>query len=243
MYTISTMRAGPIVIQKKYPSYHKSDTPQRRRWKQETRSALQIRTKNMKTAGFKLRMYVAHNFTAADTFATFTCSDKWLPKDYKEAVKMMARYLRRLGRFMQQRCGKKLKWIYVIEHKHGAGRYHFHMISNVPLRYAAEAIALWDYGTSNNQAFRPVRLETDERPDALYMVKEAADRPEDARLWHKSRNVTYPPETREQVEDSYSLDANLPAGARKLPGCECFALPVQGMSYEVLIYSLPDNFT
>lgn len=252
MFTLLTRRAGPFVMQTLYPSFHKSDTPERRREKSAMRSKAN-RAKNLRAQWKILLLYLAFNFTPAETTLTLTFSDAFLPKgkndreQRKEVRRMMEYYLRKLRKLLPKWCGKHLKYIYVIESKHGEGRYHVHMVSNIPIRYMKAVLALWPYGTYTNQEMDVLPLDANHNVAwaavAHYLAKEGVeDRDLGCFLWHKSRNVIFPPETREQVEDTYTLKDHLPTWAFIVERSS-FERPTGGGRYEYIWYARADNST
>ena len=233
-----------MVIETLYPSFSKWDTAEVRRWKTSLRTKAN-RAKNDKTSRRRALIYLAHNFNcpARVSVSTFTFSDAWLPRSYKEVSARMSAYFRTLRPISAKEWGGPLKYFYVIEHKHGEGRFHVHMVWNVPMWAKGRALSLWPYGTKNNQEMKP--LERDSAGhityEALskYMTKEAQDdRPVGAYMWHKSRNVTYPKEITQQVPDGYVLRAHMPPNAYVLERDEVQRL-ARGGRYEYLMYCTP----
>lgn len=244
MYTKKTIRAGNIVFETLYPSFNRWDTAETRRLKSALRTKAN-RAKNDKTARRRGLIYLAHNFNrpAQDSVATFTFSDKWLPRSYAEVSARMESYFRLIRPLASRVCGETLKYFYVIEHTHGEGRFHVHMVWNVPMKEKARVLRLWPYGEKNNQEMKP--LERDSAGHITYtalseyMTKEAQDdRPVGAYMWHKSRNVVYPKETTEQVPDDYHISQNLPANAFVLEREDKLRAD-RGGRYEYAMYYLP----
>lgn len=243
MYTKKKIQAGDLVIETLYPSFHKWDTPEARRWKRGLRSKAN-RAKNDKTARRRALLYLAHNFRQdRASVATFTFSDQWQPRSYREVSGRMEFYLRKLRTRARKRDGEPLKYLYVIEHRHGEGRFHVHMVWNIPMGEKAAALALWPYGTRNNQEMKPLERDASGGVTwealAAYLTKEAQeDRPVGAYMWHKSRNVVFPKEETEQVPDSYVLRRRLPRAAFVLEHEEQDR-PATGGRYEYVMYRLP----
>ena len=197
-----TVIAGPLVKVVEY-------TPQMPRDKGLTRSARRKATDeahkalNHRTAQGRLEEKLAANFSSRDFFATFTYRPGEEPATRKEAKEQRAQYIRRL-REARKRRGQPLQWIFALENKHGAGRYHFHAVMNSTGGEAdrEEIISLWEHGNVHIERLFNEAHDSGEDFNtwlqvARYMTKE---RPEDgpdttpngAQIYSCSRNLRRP---------------------------------------------------
>ena len=138
-------QAGAVVRELIYTPPRNYDLPKARGEKQHITSMAR-QAMNDRRAWLKLLLLIAANFIwGRHIFATLTFDNDHLPANRKEAQRLIAKYLRRL-RDTLRRQGRELKYIYVIECKHGAGRYHYHLILNLTKRDEELIRSLWDYG-------------------------------------------------------------------------------------------------
>ena len=71
-----------------------------------------------------VEMLIQNNFTAEDWYCVLTFQEDKLPP---EKVKADAKFQYFLKRLKQAGCSG-LRYLKVLEHRHGAGRYHFHVV-------------------------------------------------------------------------------------------------------------------
>lgn len=204
-----TIISGPIVETVIYTAPEPRDGPRERAEKSRMTTAAQ-KAVNDNCARRKLSRLISTNFTWKDLFATLTYRDGSLPVDRKEARKLLAAFLRKL-RDARRRRGAELKYIYVTEDKHGDGRIHHHVILNATGEDMEELRSLWTYGDI-------VDVEYIGKHDfdgwAVYMSKEAGDRPNGARMWTPSKNLKKPIVNYEYVTSDTTL--TFPPGVEPL---------------------------
>lgn len=212
-----TIYAGFLVKVVEYTPPMPRDTPQQRAAKHKATTAAQKRL-NYRTAQGKLEVKLAANFTSKDYFCTFTYEPGQEPSSRKEANQHKAQYVRRV-RAQRRKRGQNMKWIFSVENKHGAGRYHLHaVISSADPRLDLDELrSLWPYGhVEISRLFDSEHKFNTWLDVARYMTKE---RPEDgkdctpvgAQIYSCSRNLTPPRIETEWIEDSTPLD--MPPGA------------------------------
>ena len=95
-----------------------------------------------------LGLLMATNFKLNDFFLTLTFDDEHLPRTRKEAMKAVKEFTRLLKRHRLLRK-QDLKYIYCIESKHEAGRYHIHMVMNATGQDVEAILSLWSYGLAD----------------------------------------------------------------------------------------------
>ncbi|MBQ8936049.1 MAG: hypothetical protein IJ049_06640 [Oscillospiraceae bacterium] len=209
-------QAGAVTREMLYTPPRNYDQPKARSEKQHITSMAR-QAMNDRRAWLKLLLLIAANFVwGRHIFVTLTCDNAHLPANRKGAQRLIAKYLRRL-RDTLRRQGRELKYIYVIECKHGEGRYHYHLILNLTKRDEELIRSLWDWGKVVD--VQTLRQDEKGKPDyeavARYMAKESVDgRPVGARMWVGSRNLKRPERRSEWVSESASL--SLPAGCIEL---------------------------
>ena len=142
-----------------------------------------------------------HNFTGADYYCVLTFRDEKLPDRSRYADHRFSYFVRQL-----QKSGvRSVRYLKVLEHKHGAGRYHFHAVvsgDGLTERLIRET---WGrtYGQVYVSRFRPWKAPR----LAGYLAKEAPDIV-GGRVYSRSRppnGLIDPPVTRESVSDEYQL--------------------------------------
>lgn len=190
-----------------YTPPNKWDTPQAQREKRGHSSEARKRM-NDKTAKGKLKMILAANFTPEDYLVTLTYRDEALPARRQTAQRDVKKYIATL-RAVRKARGEVLRYIYTIEHKHGEGRYHVHMVLNQSRGNDFEEIrSLWTHGevieiqpltewaSPGNPGYTAI---------AEYLAKESGDRPLGSRMWTGSTNLAKPKEESYWVADSETI--------------------------------------
>lgn len=204
------IEAGPLVVETIYPAPNPRDTPETRAGKKRLSSAAQQRM-NLKYAWQKLELLIAANFGKGDLWVTFTCDDDHLPKSRAEAQAKIKGFFRRL-RKARGRLGQTLKYLYTIEHRHGDGRWHYHVLLNSTGDDFRTLMGLWGSGQVD---IRRIRIDREKNFETLakYMCKEQRDCI-GQRLWSGSKNLTRPKPECCRVPDDTPLD--IPKGATEL---------------------------
>ncbi len=185
-----TITAGPLVMEAVYPASRVRDGPRVRQGKRELSSKAQ-QLMNQKYAWQKLKLLMAANFGPRDIFATFTYSDEHLPFLKKEVQRDLTAFVRDL-RNERRKAGRELKYIRSIEHKHGEGRWHVHMLINATGDDYDQICRLWQKGAVE---FRKIRVNREKNFETLakYFCKEGRDKPGE-RLWSGSKGNLKKPE-------------------------------------------------
>lgn len=207
-----TIIAGSLVKIVEYTPPMPRDTPQQRAAKHKATTAAQ-RKLNFRTAQGRLEEKLAANFTRQDYFLTLTYEPGAEPRTRKEANQHKQKYIRQL-RAQRSRRGQGLKWVFAVENKHGAGRYHLHAVINSadPRLDLDELRSLWPYGhVEVTRLFDTEHKFATWLDIARYMTKE---RPEDgkdetpvgAQIYSCSRNLTPPRVITEWIEEGAPID-------------------------------------
>lgn len=186
----------------------KWDTPQERRERRGHSSEARKRM-NDKTAKGKLKLLLAANFGPEDLLVTLTYRDEDLPSRRNTVYEDVRKYFKAL-RTVRRARGEELKYIYVIEHKHGEGRYHIHAVINRSSRLSREEVkSLWTHGEiTEAKQFRDIATPTNPGYTAAaeYLAKEGVeDRPLGSKMWTGSRNLVKPTEESYWVSDSATI--------------------------------------
>ena len=171
---------------------------------------------------------IQNNFTARDWYCTLTFTEDRLPPEKVKADFRFAYFIKQLRR---QGC-TDMKYLKVLEHKHGDGRFHFHCLLSGTALDADRIRTAWGgiYGHAHVSQLRP----WDVPGLARYISKEAPDRI-NRRAYSRSRppnGLTDPVITREIVSDQYQLA--VPYGCRLIerePRCENAYGSVSTLSY------------
>lgn len=180
--------AGPLVVECVYPAPNPRDSLGVRQGKKALSSEAQRRM-NLKYAWQKLELEIAANFGTRDIYATLTYDDDHLPGSRKECAAAVKAFLRKL-RAARMKQGQELRYIYVIEHKHGDGRWHVHILLNSTGSDYDLIRTLWGQG---NAEFKSLRVDREKNYESLarYLCKEQRDKV-GQRLWSGSRNLRKP---------------------------------------------------
>lgn len=160
---------------------------------------------------------IQNNFTRDDFFCTLTFTEERLPPEKVKADKRFSYFIWML----RKRGCQHIRYLKVLEHKHGSGRFHFHVILAGVGLTASVIRETWGntYGHAHVSQLRP----WDVPGLARYLSKEAPDRI-NKRSYSRSRppnELTDPVITRELVPDNYELI--VPFGCsliERTPWCE-----------------------
>lgn len=183
-----TMIAGHLVKEVIYTAPEPNDSPRARAEKSRMTTAAQ-KALNDKAARNRLELLIATNFEGRDLWVTLTYRNQCLPRTREEAKENMRRFLRQLRAHRKAR-GQGLKYIYNTENRHGAGRFHHHIILDATERDIEVIRGLWIYGDVVDLKHVGDR---DAATLAEYMTKEGiGGRPVGAQLWTASRNLARP---------------------------------------------------
>ncbi len=200
------IEAGPLVRQAIYTPPTNRDAPRERREKEHATTAARQRM-NDKRAKKQLELLLAANFDHRDVILTLTYDREHLPRNRKESVRCLTRFIRRL-RDSLRRQGRSLDYIYTTEEKHGAGRLHHHMALNLTPKDKDLVCSLWENGSVKEMK----HLERDNHGNvnyyaiAEYMAKESVEgRPVGARMWTCSKYLKKPVHRTEWVSENTVL--------------------------------------
>lgn len=157
------------------------------------KKAKEKRLLNDRSSSKYLVRLIQSNFKTGDIFATLTCDESHIPKDYNDAHKMMTLYIQRLNYERKKRNLEKAKYIYVISHSSKSKvRWHFHLF--VDGKMEMDLIeSKWKAGRRNQTR----RLQEDDdglKGIALYFAKQVSDREKNQKRWGASVGLKKPKE-------------------------------------------------
>lgn len=228
---IITVRAGRLFYGVVYTQATAADTDRVRREKLKASSAARKKL-NFRAAWQKLALLLAANFDERDFLVTFTYDDEHLPAAKETAVNCLRKYIRVLR---GERAKRKLllKYVYVTEDQHGAGRVHHHMVLNGADGDTELIRSLWTGGAIVD--IKPINPR-EYAALAQYLTKEPRDAGSSngKRSWTPSLNLVKPERTSELVEDYVTISA--PPGAEIL---ETDGLQNSWGSYTYIMCLLP----
>ena len=178
------------------------DSEHVRAGKSKITSAAQ-RDLNFRTAQGRLEMLLAANFGSKDLFCTLTYRDEDLPGSHAVAKARVREFLK-LFRNQGKRQDAVLKYVYVIEGKHGDKRYHHYRVINAVSSADLETIcSLWQYGDVVDVERIADRAYIDV---ARYITKETAeDKPVGAQMWTRGRNLEKPTVESKFIDDNETI--------------------------------------
>ncbi|BDF69155.1 hypothetical protein CE91St41_01360 [Oscillospiraceae bacterium] len=183
-----TITAGNLVKTILYNAPEPRDGERARAAKSRITSAAQ-KAMNDKTARGRLEMLLAANFTRRDLFLTLTYRPTDLPAQRAQAVKNVRRFLKLLREYRKAR-GIPMKYVYVTEDKHGAGKLHHHIVLKATERDIEVIRSLWPHGDVVDIEYIGSR---EYATWAGYVTKEGVQgRPVGAQMWTASRNMVKP---------------------------------------------------
>lgn len=171
---------------------------------------------------------IQNNFTPEDYYCTMTFRDEKLPDKPKYADTRFTYFIKALRK---AGCGG-VRYLKVLEHKHGVGRYHFHAVLSADGLTESLIRETWGrtYGHAYVGRFRPWKA-----PGlAGYLAKEAPDIV-GGRVYSRSRppnGLEDPIITREFVSDDYRMV--VPYGCElieRVPRCENAYGSVESLSW------------
>lgn len=171
---------------------------------------------------------IQNNFTSEDWYCTLTFTEERLPPEKVKADSRFAYFIK-----MLRRCGgRNIRYLKVLEHRHGDGRFHFHAVLSGDGLTEALIRRAWGsvYGYAHVSRLRP----WDVPGLARYLAKEASDQV-NRRAYSRSRppnGLTDPAVTRELVPDPFQL--TVPYGCQLIerePRCENAFGAVATLSY------------
>lgn len=206
-----TIRAGRLVWDITYTVPRpNANTAQRKRIREVTEE--QIQRTNANTAQRKLEMLMATNFDDTDLVLTVTYRDADLPDSADVTRKHLGKVFTQMRAYRKARGLPDLKYIYVLEGRHGDHRPHAHLIVNAAGGDLELMRSLWIWGDDIQLNY--IR-ERGYDGWAGYLTKERREASLNGKKqFVGSRNLARPVTTYEWVDDGTTVDA--PPGAQVL---------------------------
>lgn len=206
-----TIRAGRLVWDIAYTVPRpNANTAQRKRIREVTEE--QIQRTNANTAQRKLEMLMATNFDDTDLVLTVTYRDADLPDSADVTRKHLGKVFAQMRAYRKARGLPDLKYIYVLEGRHGDHRPHAHIIINAAGGDLELMLSLWIWGDDIQLNY--IR-ERGYDGWAGYLTKERREASLNGKKqFVGSRNLARPVTTYEWVDDGTTVDA--PPGAQVL---------------------------
>lgn len=206
-----TIRAGRLVWDITYTVPRpNANTAQRKRIREVTEE--QIQRTNANTAQRKLEMLMATNFDDADLVLTVTYRDADLPDSADVTRKHLGKVFSQMRTYRKARGLPDLKYIYVLEGRHGDHRPHAHIIINAAGGDLELMRSLWIWGDDIQLNY--IR-ERGYDGWAGYLTKERREASLNGKKqFVGSRNLARPVTTYAWVDDGTTVDA--PPGAQVL---------------------------
>lgn len=206
-----TIRAGRLVWDITYtvprPNASKQD---RKRIREVTEE--QVARTNANTAQRKLEMLMATNFDDTDLVLTVTYRDADLPESADVTRKHLGKVFAQMRAYRKARGLPDLKYIYVLEGRHGDHRPHAHLIVNAAGGDLELMRSLWIWGDDIQLNY--IR-ERGYDGWAGYLTKERREASLNGKKqFVGSRNLARPVTTYAWVDDGTTVDA--PPGAQVL---------------------------
>lgn len=206
-----TIRAGRLVWDITYTVPRpNANTAQRKRIREVTEE--QIQRTNANTAQRKLEMLMATNFDDTDLVLTVTYRDADLPDSADVTRKHLGKVFAQMRAYRKARGLPDLKYIYVLEGRHGDHRPHAHIIINAAGGDLELMRSLWIWGDDIQLNY--IR-ERGYDGWAGYLTKERREASLNGKKqFVGSRNLDRPVTTYAWVDDGTTVDA--PPGAQVL---------------------------
>ena len=207
-----TIRAGRLVWDITYTVPRPNASKQERKRIREVTEE-QIQRTNANTAQRKLEMLMATNFDDADLVLTVTYREADLPDSADVTRKHLGKVFAQMRAYRKARGLPDLKYIYVLEGRHGDHRPHAHIIINATTGGDLELMrSLWIWGDDIQLNY--IR-ERGYDGWAGYLTKERREASLNGKKqFVGSRNLARPVTTYEWVDDGTTVDA--PPGAQVL---------------------------
>ena len=206
-----TIRAGRLVWDITYTVPRPNASKQERKRIREVTEEQVART-NANTAQRKLEMLMATNFDDTDLVLTVTYRDADLPDSADVTRKHLGKVFAQMRAYRKARGLPYLKYIYVLEGRHGDHRPHAHIIINATGGDLELMRSLWIWGDDIQLNY--IR-ERGYDGWAGYLTKERREASLNGKKqFVGSRNLARPVTTYEWVDDGTTVDA--PPGAQVL---------------------------
>lgn len=206
-----TIRAGRLVWDITYTVPRPNASKQERKRIREVTEE-QIQRTNANTAQRKLEMLMATNFDETDLVLTVTYRDVDLPDSADVTRKHLGKVFAQMRAYRKARDLPELKYIYILEGRHGDHRPHAHLIINAAGGDLELMRSLWIWGDDIQLNY--IR-ERGYDGWAGYLTKERREASLNGKKqFVGSRNLDRPVTTYEWVDDGTTVDA--PPGAQVL---------------------------
>lgn len=206
-----TIRAGRLVWDITYTVPRPNASKQERKRIREVTEE-QIQRTNANTAQRKLEMLMATNFDEGDLVLTVTYRDADLPDSADMTRKHLGKVFSQMRAYRKARDLPELKYIYILEGRHGDHRPHAHIIINATGGDLELMRSLWIWGDDIQLNY--IR-ERGYDGWAGYLTKERREASLNGKKqFVGSRNLARPVTTYEWVDDGTTVDA--PPGAQVL---------------------------
>lgn len=206
-----TIRAGRLVWDITYTVPRPNASKQERKRIREVTEEQVART-NANTAQRKLEMLMATNFDDTDLVLTVTYRDADLPDSADVTRKHLGKVFAQMRAYRKARGLPDLKYIYVLEGRHGDHRPHAHIIINAAGGDLELMRSLWIWGDDIQLNY--IR-ERGYDGWAGYLTKERREASLNGKKqFVGSRNLARPVTTYKWVDDGTTVDA--PPGAQVL---------------------------
>lgn len=206
-----TIRAGRLVWDITYTVPRPNASKQERKRIREVTEEQVART-NANTAQRKLEMLMATNFDEGDLVLTVTYRDADLPDSADVTRKHLGKVFAQMRAYRKARDLPELKYIYILEGRHGDHRPHAHIIINAAGGDLELMRSLWIWGDDIQLNY--IR-ERGYDGWAGYLTKERREASLNGKKqFVGSRNLARPVTTYEWVDDGTTVDA--PPGAQVL---------------------------
>ena len=206
-----TIRAGRLVWDITYTVPRPNASKQERKRIREVTEEQVART-NANTAQRKLEMLMATNFDEGDLVLTVTYRDADLPDSADVTRKHLGKVFSQMRAYRKARDLPELKYIYVMEGRHGDHRPHAHIIINAAGGDLELMRSLWIWGDDIQ-----INYARERGYDgwAGYLTKERREASLNGKKqFVGSRNLARPVTTYAWVDDGTTVDA--PPGAQVL---------------------------
>lgn len=206
-----TIRAGRLVWDITYTVPRPNASKQERKRIREVTEE-QIQRTNANTAQRKLEMLMATNFDDTDLVLTVTYRDADLPDSADVTRKHLGKVFSQMRAYRKARDLPELKYIYILEGRHGDHRPHAHIIINAAGGDLELMRSLWIWGDDIQLNY--IR-ERGYDGWAGYLTKERREASLNGKKqFVGSRNLDRPVTTYAWVDDGTTVDA--PPGAQVL---------------------------
>ena len=193
--------AGPLVAEALYKP--RTALTGRGRGRKSNPTNEMQRIVNDKLSWQKLKWLLAANFIKGDIVGCLTFDDDHLPETRKQVTNKLG-WFRRKAEAARRARGQELVMFWSIEHRHGDGRWHIHIVANATGgEDYAELHRLWGQGETEFAALR-VDAKRNYETLARYMCKEAREKV-GQRSWSYTRNAKKPETESFWVPDDTTL--------------------------------------